>query len=107
VLPLTTKGEPHYAKLIQSLTTYRKHWASGQAAVAINGRDHYLGPHGTKASKLEYDRLIAEFLTSGRSASFGALPHDLTVVELLVDYVHYAKAYYGRPRRASTSASCG
>ena len=30
--------------------TYRKH-RSGQARVTINGRDYYLGPHGTKASK--------------------------------------------------------
>ena len=36
---------------------YRKHRASGQAVVTLNGRDCYLGPHGTKASQIEYDRL--------------------------------------------------
>jgi hypothetical protein len=38
----------------------RKHKQSGQAIITINGRGHLLGPHGTKASKLEYDRLITE-----------------------------------------------
>ena len=42
-----------------SIPKYRKHRPSAQAVVTIGGVDHYLGPHGTKASKLEYDRLIA------------------------------------------------
>lgn len=41
-------------KLTKKLPTYRK---SGQAIVNLSGTDHYLGPHGTKASKSEYDRL--------------------------------------------------
>ena len=42
------------------IPSYRKH-ASGQARVTINGRDYLLGLHGTKASKREYDRLVAEY----------------------------------------------
>ena len=38
---------------------YRTHGASGQAIVTLSGRDYFLGPHGAKASKLEYDRLVA------------------------------------------------
>jgi hypothetical protein len=40
------------------LPKYRKHKASGQAIVTLNGVDFYLGPHGSAASKHEYDRLI-------------------------------------------------
>ena len=40
-------------RLVRTLPGYRKHKASGQAVVTLNGRDHYLGPHGTKASKRE------------------------------------------------------
>lgn len=58
-------------RLKDSLPKYRKHRASGQAVVTLGGRDFYLGPHGTKASRREYDRLIAEYLASGRSPSFG------------------------------------
>jgi hypothetical protein len=49
------------------LPKYRKHRASGQAVVMLNGRDFYLGPHVTKASKLECDRLMDEWLAGGRS----------------------------------------
>ena len=38
---------------------YRKHRGSGQAVCTIAGKDFYLSPHGTKASQLQYDRLIA------------------------------------------------
>jgi len=85
-------------RLIQSLPKYRKHRASGQAVVCINGRDHYLGPHGTKASKFEYDRLVSEWLASGRSASYGAPQHDITVVELIADYLKFSRGYYGTGR---------
>lgn len=50
----------------QSLPKYRKHRASGQAVVTLNGKDFYLGPHGTRASKAEYDRLLGEWLAAGR-----------------------------------------
>ena len=48
-----------------SVPTYRKH-SSGNARVTVNGPDYLLGPHGSKASKREYDRLVAEYLASGR-----------------------------------------
>ena len=52
-------------KLTRALPKYRLHRASGQAVVAFNGRDFYLGPHATKTSKIEYDRLIGEWLAHG------------------------------------------
>lgn len=78
-----------------SIPKYRKHRSSGQAVVTINGRDFYLGPHGTKVSRLEYDRLVGEWLASGRSISFGAAINEISISELLVDYLKYAKGYYG------------
>ena len=56
-------------RLVRSIPRYRKHRASGQAIVNLSGQDFYLGPHGTKASKLEYDRLIGEWLANGRRPS--------------------------------------
>jgi hypothetical protein len=38
-------------KLLKALPKYRRHRASGQAIVTISGVDHYLGPHGTNASR--------------------------------------------------------
>ncbi len=82
-------------RLTESVPKYRKHRATGQAVVTINGRDHYLGPHGTKASKVEYDRRITEWLASGRSSTYGVPEHVVSVVELIVGYLEYAKQYYG------------
>jgi hypothetical protein len=47
-------------RLTHSNPTYRKHRASGQAVVTIDGRCFYLGPWKTKSSKIEYDRIIGE-----------------------------------------------
>jgi integrase len=79
-------------RLTQSLPKYRKHRASGQAIVTLNGRDHYLGPHGTAASRREYDRLIAEWMANGRHAPLAA--SDLQVVEMTARYWKFAAGYY-------------
>ncbi len=93
-MPRLVQSVPKYRK-------YRKHRASGQAVVTVNGRDHYLGPHGSKASKINYDRLITEWLSSGRSSTYGAPEQGFTVVELIADYLAYAKGYYGDSPRGT------
>ena len=45
---------------------YRLHRATGQAVVSLSGKDFYLGLWKSKASRIEYDRLIAEWLACGR-----------------------------------------
>ena len=45
---------------------YRLHKARNCAVVTIDGKNHYLGPYGTKVSKALYDRLVLEWLASGR-----------------------------------------
>ena len=37
-------------RLTKSLPKYRKHRASGQAVVTLDGKDHYLGPVRSKNS---------------------------------------------------------
>ncbi|MFV1967217.1 MAG: tyrosine-type recombinase/integrase [Pirellulaceae bacterium] len=83
-------------KLSNSVPRYRKHKGSGQAVVTIAGQDHYLGPHGTKVSKREYDRLICEWLTAGRPACHHDGATDITVTELIAAYLSWAKQYYRR-----------
>jgi integrase len=86
---------------LQNVTPkYRHHRASGQAIVALNGKIHYLGPWKSKASRIEYDRLVGEWLAAGR-----CLPseHNDTVInELCEAYVTFAAVYYrknGKPTR--------
>ncbi len=73
---------------------YRKHRRSGQAIVTLNGVDHYLGPHGTKASKVEYDRLVHEWLAAGRHAAKASGDDSPTVSVVIASYWRHAKAYY-------------
>lgn len=63
---------------------YRKHKASGQAIVSIDGKDFYLGPHGTHASRIEYDRRIGEWLANGRQLP--TCSKSITIVELVAQY---------------------
>ncbi len=53
-------------KLTKAVPEYRKRRASGQAVVSIGGVDRYLGPHGAKVGRIEYDRLITEWPANGR-----------------------------------------
>lgn len=63
---------------------------SGQAVVRLNGRDHYLGKFGSPAARGEYERLIAEWLASGRRA-----PQDeVAVNDLILGFLDHAAAYY-------------
>jgi hypothetical protein len=68
-----------------STPKYRKHRPTGQAVVSIAGKVYYLGPHGTKASRIEYDRLLGEWLASGRQMAVDATS-DLTITEVLAHY---------------------
>jgi integrase len=72
---------------------YRRHKASGQAVVTLNGDDFYLGPHGSKVSHLEYDRVVGEWIQNGRRPSRGNAS-DLAVVEIINAYRKFADGYY-------------
>jgi integrase len=79
-------------RLTKSLPQYRRHKASGQAIVTLNGRDFYLGPWKSKASRIEYDRRISEWTASGRGASLAN--EASTVHELLDGYWTFAEQHY-------------
>ena len=81
------------------LPKYGKHKASGQAVIKIGGRDIYLGPHGTKASRLEYDRAVAEWLANGRSLVSASGTADLTINQIALKYLDFAGNYYVKNRR--------
>ena len=89
-------------RLVNLTPKYRRHRHSGQAIVTFNGRDHYLGPYGTKASRAEYDRLIAEWLAVGRRPPESIAGNPATIVELAAAYWGFAQGYYrknGQPTR--------
>ena len=81
-------------RLTKSLPKYRIHKATKQALVRLEGRDHYLGPHGSKASKVEYNRLIDLWLARGRPDTPQATVDEITIIELIAAYLEFAKVYY-------------
>lgn len=76
----------------QRTPSYRRHRPSGQAVVQLNGRMFYLGKWGSKASHSEYDRLLAQWMASGRNLSVAG--DDLTISELAARYLKHARIYY-------------
>ena len=85
------------SKIDSTVPKYRHHKGTNQAFVQIKGHRHYLGKWNTQASKERYARFVAELAIS--SAASEALPaatpvSQLTVVELVADYLDYAQGYY-------------
>lgn len=82
--------------------SYCHHKATGQAVVRIDGKDYYLGKHGSTESRAEYDRLIAEWLGNGRRLAPLTTGDGLTVAELVLAYWRWAEQYHrdenGKPR---------
>ena len=91
-------------RLTAATPKYRHHRASGQAVVTIACRDHYLGPWKSKASKVEYDRLIGEWLAAGRPLAPVARPHQITVMEVVAAFWKHASAYYRKNGRSTGTA---
>lgn len=93
-------------KLVSALPKYRRHRPSGKAVVTINGTDHYLGPHGSKTSLIEYDRLISEFLATGRRGTArDVASHGITVTELIAAYWRFAQGYYRKGGKPTSELS--
>jgi integrase len=84
--------------MLKRTPKYCLHKATGQAVVRIDGRDHYLGKHGTPESEAEYQRLIGEWHANGqtlrRDTGDAAGPCGLTVAEMLLAYWHWAEGHY-------------
>lgn len=87
-------------KLNGRIPRYRLHRRSGQAIVTLDGTDNYLGPHGTEASKAEYDRLVTEWLAHGRRTPPAAAvesPAVLSVSHVIHGYWEHAVVHYRKP----------
>jgi len=82
--------------------SYRCHKQSGKAIVTLTDgfgdrRDVLLGPHGTKASRIEYARVISEWEASGRRLPKVDLGADLTINELILAYWRFVEENFRRP----------
>jgi integrase len=76
--------------------------------VTIDGRDVYLGKHDTPESRAEYERLIAEWLTTRRRSMAAESNHgdDLTVNEMFEAYTEWADGYYVKNGQPTSEPAC-
>lgn len=84
--------------------SYRFHKPTGQAVVTLNGRDIYLGEHGTAASREKYDRITAEWLAQGRQLH-AASSHQTSqsIMQVCLAFKRHAETYYRKPDGTPTS----
>jgi integrase len=86
----------------------RRHKASCQGIVTLNGTDHYLGPWPSTSRaapvhiRQAYDRLIAEWYANGRQPPQQA-GIALTVVEVIARFWEFVNEHYRRPDGTATS----
>lgn len=85
---------------------YRLRKPTGRGVVRLNGRDLYFGAHDTPESKERYRQVIAKWLANNRQMPAGrdfvAVPHTLSVAELMLAYLDHSVTYYvknGQPTR--------
>ena len=94
-------------KLVTRPPKYARHKASGQAVVKVGKILHYLGPHGSAESKVAYQEVVSQWIAdSGCSPSVASairLPQsDVTVTEMLAEYMDHAQAYYVKAGEATS-----
>jgi len=77
-----------------NIPNYRLHKATGQAFVELGGRRFYLGKHGSKASREEYERRIAEYFANGRTLPPTQTKTGISCQELAVHFCEWAEEYF-------------
>jgi integrase len=79
----------------------RRHKATNQAYVVLNGKAIYFGPYGTPESVENYHRTIAEWHAAGKNP-LTAYP-DITLNELAARFWVHVENYYRHPDGTPTS----
>ena len=83
-----------------SIPSYRLNRTTGRAVVTLDGRDHYLGKHGTPESREKYDQIINQWLANNRRLPDGftsaraEAAASVTVVEVIARYWEFAETRY-------------
>ncbi len=88
-----------------------------QARCRINGKDYYLGPYGSEASRLRYAELIAKFASgipidplagTNRGTNRGTESDDPgpSIAELIVAFLAYAERHYVKNGEPTSEQHC-
>ena len=87
-------------RISAQIPQYRLHKPTGRGVVRLNGRDIYLGTHGTPESKERYRQVIAEWLSNNRQLAVRREQAEATnwtsVSELVLAYLEHATTNYSK-----------
>lgn len=87
-------------KIVNGLPKYRRHSSRNVGFAELAGqRTYFKGAYGSDESRSEYKRFCLEWETQGRPQVAVPKVCELTIVELLSQYIRWAKKYYGRESR--------
>ncbi len=78
----------------KNLPGYLKHKPTGQAYCKIDGKFIYLGKYGSKASRSQYEELIAKYLANGKKLPPTKPQDDTTILSLASAFLEHAEKYY-------------
>src|SRR4051794_4330834 len=78
------------------IPSYRLHKPSSQAVVVLDGRSYYLGKWESPESRVEYRRVVAEWLARDRASPAPSGAAAPTVDELILRYWQFAERHYSR-----------
>ncbi|MGD9858264.1 MAG: hypothetical protein AB7U20_25260 [Planctomycetaceae bacterium] len=84
------------------------HKASGRARVRIGGVDFYCGPWGTEAAEVEYRRILAEWMLTGRvpSRKSERSAPSISINELMLGFFNHAHRHYVKGGRPTAELDC-
>lgn len=95
-------------KSSQHTPKFRRHKATNQGYVELNGRIIYLGRFDHPDTQTRYYRVLAEWNANGRQLPVA--PEEITVVEIIAGYLSHVKSYYvredGTPTSEQTQIRC-
>lgn len=77
-------------KSTRSRPKYTLHRGTGQARVRINGKDHYLGEHGSSESRDRYEELMRLWFDQQGDVSL----RHFTIDDLAILFLQFAEGYY-------------
>jgi hypothetical protein len=80
-----------------SISSYCHHKAKGLAYVQLSGHYVYLGRYDSPQSKVEYQRLIGEWLARGRTYAPHPAADGPSVNGVLLAFWRHAKRFYVNP----------
>lgn len=86
------------------IPSYRLHKTSGRAVVTIEGRDIYLGIHGTVESRLKYSEVIARH--AGGLAPETTKPSSISINELSLAFMKHAEGFYLKDGKQTSEVDC-